>query len=99
MAASTGEVLSEREEKRLGKLRERLFESNWDSAEFKESLRDLVSKYQSTLPIACINRVRAACASELGRCLPAGHAEAGHARASWSTCTPQKRSLKQLDDH
>jgi hypothetical protein len=43
MAASTGEVLSEREEKRLSKLRERLFESNWDSAEFKESLRDLVS--------------------------------------------------------
>lgn len=43
MAASAGEVLSEREEKRLSKLRERLFESNWDSAEFRASLRDLVS--------------------------------------------------------
>ena len=43
MAAIVGEVLTEKEEKQLSKLRERLFESKWDSAEFKASLRDLVS--------------------------------------------------------
>lgn len=43
MASSRGEVLTEREEKQLSKLRERLFETKWDSAEFKASLRDLVS--------------------------------------------------------
>ena len=43
MAAIAGEVLTEKEEKQLSKLRERLFESKWDSAEFKASLRDLVS--------------------------------------------------------
>ena len=41
--AGTQTILTEKEEKQLSKLRERLFESNWDSAEFKASLRDLVS--------------------------------------------------------
>ena len=36
-------VLTEKEEKQMSKLRQKLFESNWDSAEFKASVRDLVS--------------------------------------------------------
>ena len=77
MAASAGEVLSEREEKRLSKLRERLFESNWDSAEFRASLRDLVSlrsiRVQSVVQCSangactCNNGTRAY-ARELGSC-------------------------------
>ena len=51
MAASAVGVLSEREEKQLNKLRERLFESNWDSAEFKASLRDLVSYMYTMLMV------------------------------------------------
>ena len=68
MAASVVGVLSEREEKQLNKLRERLFESNWDSAEFKASLRDLVSYTYTVLMV--YRYVHGTC--ELDRCLAAG---------------------------
>ena len=57
MATSRGPILAEKEEKQLNKLRQRLFESKWDSAEFKASVRDLVSAkhnvmYTSTVHVA-----------------------------------------------
>ena len=77
MAASGVGVLSEREEKQMSKLRERLFESNWDSAEFKASLRDLVS--YAPVQMYLISECSAISIvwpcyehSELDRCLAAG---------------------------
>ena len=43
MAARRSPVLTDKEERQMSKLRQKLFECNWDSAEFKASVRDLVS--------------------------------------------------------
>ena len=43
MATRGAPILTDKEEKQLSKLRNKLFDSKWDSTEFKEALRDLVS--------------------------------------------------------